>query len=687
MNPHSRAPRRFGDRNPARDLLRSAAAALIVCVLASAPAAAQSGYWHTSASSILDSNGQPVRISGINWYGFETTDEVAHGLWAQDYKIILSTIRNNGYNVIRIPFSNQMVEHPIVPSNISYSQGGAAINGDLKGLNSLQILDRIVDAAGAIGLRVILDNHRSEAGNSAESNGLWYTADYPESAWIADWKMLAQRYLKNPTVIGFDLRNEPHNAQSGGACWDCGTAANDWHLAAQRAGNAVLAINPLLLIAVEGTDCYGGDCGWWGGNLEGAAQSPVVLSVPNRLVYSPHDYGPDLYVQNWFNSATTSASLAQVWTRYWAYLSLNAIAPVWLGEFGTTNSASGLQSGIAGSQGQWFQSLIGFLQTNSRISWTYWALNGEDRYALLDSSYDSTPASAQKQAMLASIQFRPGTATPTASMAPSRTATPVPSRSPTPRPTPTPILTGALSCRVVYSVSNDWGSGFTAGLAINNTSSSAINGWQLTWTWPGNQVITGAWNASQIQSGASAKLTNAAWNGSIAPGATASGVGFNAGYSGVNQPPAAFYLNGTRCTSAVSTPAPSPTPTRAPAATATPRPTATPANQTGSGCRVSYAVSNDWGTGFTANITVTNTAGTAINGWSLAWSWPGNQTISGSAWNATASQSGSNVKLTNAGWNAVIAAGGSQSGIGFNASYSGVNAAPAAFYLNGKLCN
>ena len=43
-----------------------------------------SGYWHTSGSQILDSGGNPVRIAGINWYGFETPDEIAHGLWAQD---------------------------------------------------------------------------------------------------------------------------------------------------------------------------------------------------------------------------------------------------------------------------------------------------------------------------------------------------------------------------------------------------------------------------------------------------------------------------------------------------------------------------------------------------------------------------------------------------------------------------
>ena len=288
------------------------------------------GYWHTSGNQILDSKNQAVRIAGINWYGFETTDEVVHGLYAQDYKSILNTIKSNGYNTVRVPFSNQMVETPSIPTNINYSNG---MNSALAGLNSLQILDQVIAYAGQIGLRIILDDHRSEAGNSAEANGLWYTSTYPETAWINDWTMLAMRYMGNSTVIGFDLRNEPHNATSGGSCWGCGTLTNDWSLAAERGGNAVLAVNPNLLMFVEGTDCYNGACDWWGGNLAGAAQYPVAFNVGSRLVYSAHDYGPNLYVQSWFNGSTTDQSLIAVWTQFWAYLSLDGTAPVWVGEF------------------------------------------------------------------------------------------------------------------------------------------------------------------------------------------------------------------------------------------------------------------------------------------------------------------------------------------------------------------
>ena len=136
----------------------------------------------------------------------------------------------------------------------------------------------------------------------------------------------------------------------------------------------------------------------------GVATNPVTLDVANQLVYSAHDYGPALFRQSWFNAATTAVSLDVIWNKYWGYISAAGTAPVWLGEFGTTNNAMDIQSTAAGSQGQWFQSLVSYLQSNGAIGWTYWALNGEDSYGLLDSNYSPTPPSAAKQMLLHSIQ-------------------------------------------------------------------------------------------------------------------------------------------------------------------------------------------------------------------------------------------------------------------------------------------
>ncbi|GAC1516438.1 MAG: hypothetical protein NVS1B11_37130 [Terriglobales bacterium] len=667
------------------------------------------GFWHTSGSQILDSNSQRVRIAGINWYGFETSSAVANGLYAQDYKVILQTIKSNGYNTVRIPFSNQMVETPGTNLNISYSNASGPINTDLQGLNSLQVLDKIITQAGTLGLRIILDNHRSEAGNSAEANGLWYTGSYPESSWINDWKNLAQRYSNNPTVIGFDLRNEPHNAYSGGACWDCG-GSNDWHLAAARAGNAVLAVNPNLLIFVEGVDAYNNDYYWWGGNLEGVRNSPVTLSITNRLVYSAHDYGPHEYGQSWFNGSTTYSSLSTVWNNHWGYLVQSNIAPVWLGEFGTTNTTSDIQSSAAGSQGQWFQSLIQYLASDAYINWTYWALNGEDTYGLLDSNYDATPANSLKQQDLASIQFQlsSGSGTPTPPSTPSNlTATPSSASQIQLSWSP------SSSAGVTYTVYSGTSTGATNTLVASGIAATSYvaSGLTASTTYyfivkavsaggtsgPSNQASATTQAAAAtsaptnlVATAASSSQVGLTWAASPTSGVTynvysgtTSGATNNllaSGISGTSYQAASLQASTTYyfIVKAVAGSSTSPASNQASATTK--------AATTGSGiCHVTYVDQNDWGVGFTGGVSISNTGATSLTSWTLQWTYAGNQQLNQS-WNSNYTQSGKNVVMTNASWNGNIPAGSTISGIGFNANYSGTNTNPTSFYLNGILC-
>ena len=521
-------------------MLTAATLAVAAVSAPAAHAATGAGYWHTSGNQILDSSGNPVKIAGINWYGFETTDEVAHGLYDQDYQTIINDIASLGYNTIRIPFSNQMVEDPIVPSAISYYNSGGPINTDLEGLNSLQILQKIVDYAGQEGLKVILDDHRSEAGNSAEANGLWYTSTYTNQDWINDWVTLATMFANDPTVIGFDLRNEPHtpagDAYDQGATWGTGDPSTDVRLAYEAAGDAILNVDPNALIFCEGIGEYpdsssatGYDATWWGGDLQGVAQYPVVLTSPGHVVYSAHDYGPDEYQQTWFNSSTTTSSLDAVWDKFWGYIPQDGIAPLWVGEFGTGNEAADVSDSTPGSQGQWFSSLVSYIQANN-LDWTYWALNGEDSYGLLDNNYDPTPALAAKQADLASIEspFTPPSSPPPTTPPPT---TPPPT---TPPPTSPP---GNASCQATISVQSSWNGGFTDTVSVT-AGSQALSGWTVSFTWPGDAQITSAWGATATQSGQSVTLTNASYDGSLAAGATQSNIGFQGTWSASDALPA-----------------------------------------------------------------------------------------------------------------------------------------------------
>ncbi|HEY8464403.1 MAG TPA: cellulose-binding domain-containing protein [Bacillota bacterium] len=98
---------------------------------------------------------------------------------------------------------------------------------------------------------------------------------------------------------------------------------------------------------------------------------------------------------------------------------------------------------------------------------------------------------------------------------------------------------------------------------------------------------------------------------------------------------------------------------------------------------VSYNM-NDWGSGATVNIAIKNNGSAVINGWTLAFSFPGNQKIT-NLWCAKYSQSGAAVTVSNESWNGSIAPGGTVT-FGFNISYSGSNAKPSDFTLNGQPC-
>ncbi|WP_128434292.1 glycoside hydrolase family 6 protein [Streptomyces cyaneus] len=101
-------------------------------------------------------------------------------------------------------------------------------------------------------------------------------------------------------------------------------------------------------------------------------------------------------------------------------------------------------------------------------------------------------------------------------------------------------------------------------------------------------------------------------------------------------------------------------------------------------CTVDYKVQNQWDTGFTAAVTVTN-QGAAKSNWSVKWSYAGNQKIT-NGWNAKISQSGAAVTAANETYNGTLATGGSVS-FGFQGTYSGTNAIPATFTLDGVTCN
>jgi endoglucanase len=139
--------------------------------------------------------------------------------------------------------------------------------------------------------------------------------------------------------------------------------------------------------------------------------------------------------------------------------------------------------------------------------------------------------------------------------APPSSSSPSPSRSASPSSSPSPSRSASASasssppsgaaCSVAYKVDSQWNNGFTATITITNRG-PAVAGWSLTFTFPGDQRISNAWNAAATQSGNAVTVRDGGWNGSIPTGGTAS-FGFQATYSGTNAAATGFKLNGTPC--------------------------------------------------------------------------------------------------------------------------------------------
>jgi endoglucanase len=275
-----------------------------------------------------------------------------------------------------------------------------------------------------------------------------------------------------------------------GANWGGGDAG-DWRLAAERIGNAILATNSNWLIIVEGVSCdlpSGGtpnvwdsiaddplSCDWWGGNLSLAAQYPVRLNVANRLVYSPHDYGISVYDhQSWFDTTanpTFPANLPAVWDHFWGYLYKQNIAPILVGEFGSTL--------VDSRDTLWMKALMSYLGTGvNGMSFTYWSWNPDtgDTGGIVGDDWNTV--NQAKQSIIGPYLIPPVANATTPSSGSSQSA---------------PPATG--SCAATYATTNSYQGGFQGEVTVT-AGNAAITSWTVTWTLASGQSIGQLWNGT-----------------------------------------------------------------------------------------------------------------------------------------------------------------------------------------------
>src|SRR5205807_344141 len=111
-----------------------------------------------------------------------------------------------------------------------------------------------------------------------------------------------------------------------------------------------------------------------------------------------------------------------------------------------------------------------------------------------------------------------------------------------------PSVAQASGLTATFSKSSDWGSGFVADYTIKNGGTAAANGWRLEFDLPLGETIVNAWNGQLSSLGGHYVVTNADWNGVIAPGSSVD-MGFQGAYSGAFTTPQNCLINGQACAS------------------------------------------------------------------------------------------------------------------------------------------
>lgn len=373
-------------------------------------AAAEPDAWHddwlhvNDNAEIVDRNGNPVWLTGCNWFGYNVGSQVFDGVWSQNMHDMLTQIADHGFNLLRIPVSTELLlqwkngdPDPATPkvnewTNPELTKEGV-VGGTIK--YSFDIWNQAIAWCRELGIKIMIDIHSAETASAGHQVNLWYTDKFSTEDWFEALSWFADYYKDDDTILAIDLKNEPHgkaDVPDKMAKWDDTTDPNNWKYAAEQAAAHVLKENPNLLVMVEGVEVYpkeGYDWTapaidwttnteyyygtWWGGNFRGAKENPIDLGeYQSQLVYSPHDYGPLVYQQKWFYEGFTKETLLKdCWYDNWFYLLDEKVAPLLMGEWGGFIDS---QHDPDGSNQKWMLALRDLMIEN-HIHHTFWCFN------------------------------------------------------------------------------------------------------------------------------------------------------------------------------------------------------------------------------------------------------------------------------------------------------------------------
>ncbi len=357
-------------------------------------------------AEIVDMYGNPVWLTGCNWFGYNVGSQVFDGVWSKNMHSMLTQIADHGFNFLRVPMSTEILlqwkngdPDPATPKVNVWTNPELTVEGVEGGtvMYSFDIWNQAVEWCRELGIKIMIDIHSAETASAGHQISLWYTDKFSTEDWLEALAWFAEYYKDDDTILAIDLKNEPHgtaDVPNQMAKWDDSQDPTNWKYAAERGAAAVLEQNPNLLVMVEGTEVYPKfedgstwtspridyttmyeyyHTTWWGGNFRGAKDYPIDLGEhQDQLVYSPHDYGPLVWAQRWFYDGFTQETLlADCWYDNWFFIQDTGMAPLLMGEWGGFLDEAHDKDG---KNRAWMGYLRDFM-IEHRIHHTFWCFN------------------------------------------------------------------------------------------------------------------------------------------------------------------------------------------------------------------------------------------------------------------------------------------------------------------------
>jgi hypothetical protein len=628
---------------------------------------------HVAGNQLADPANNPVVLRGVNIISLE---------WRPDGDNVMQAVnialKDWHANLLRLPVNQDFwFGH-------DESWGGGE-SGD-GGAGYRDLVDQVIASARASNAYVMLDLHWSDMGVWGANNGQHFLPDDHSTLF---WQDAAPRYANDPAVL-FDPYNEPHFAsdqpsnsdfakwQNGGTVTETGEFAGTYHSPGmQGLVNTIRAAGANNVLAPEGLN--------WGSNLSGVLNGHALSDPAGNLMYQTHLY------PNKLEDPEVAASVEAVAASY----------PIYVGEWGS----GGVVGNWDGNADASNQQMISYLDNHPNFSWTAWALTpdlGGEYNLLTEWNADSTTsdygtyvkASLAAHANNPGNPGNPGQPAPTVVTPAAAAASPV-----TGTTTDLSVLgddaAGEASLTYTWTTLNG-----PAGVAFSANGGNAAKNTTATFTQAGTYTFeavirnaAGQSTTSDVTVTVNQTLARIVINpGPAANVAVGSSQQFTAhgldqfGNPLAVQPGFTWSVDGgagTISDSGVYQAPAAPGSAVVRAAAGGVRGTATVTVGASLSAIASFNDVDDWGSGFTGYITLTNTGNSDLHGWTLEFDFTGNLWGGQDIWDAQiVSHVGNHYVIRNADWNSTIAAGQSVT-LGFNADWGADFGWPTNFVLNG----